>query len=112
MSCAVCGRAGRGFGFQAPRPDPFTPPPPRLSACTMRCLDILARSKGHVFSLNHFEDQAIRAASDAAGEYLDALGKTDLATMSRDEWRQLLEVVFVRATATIQRLTDEEAVPF
>lgn len=32
-------------------------------------------------------------ASDMAGEYLDELGKTDLATLTRDEWLEFLHVV-------------------
>ena len=65
-----------------------------------------------MYQLNHFENQAIEAASDKAGAFLDQLGKSDLATMTADEWRELLKTVFVSATAEIQRLTDEDAVPF
>lgn len=32
-------------------------------------------------------------ASDMAGEYLDSLGKSDLATLTREEWLELLHVV-------------------
>ena len=39
------------------------------------------------------EIAAIQAASEPAGEYLDSLGKTDLATLAEDEWLCLLEVV-------------------
>ena len=42
-------------------------------------------------SLN--EIQAIEAASDAGGAFLDRLGKSDLATMSRDEWMGFVEKV-------------------
>lgn len=65
-----------------------------------------------MYTLNHFEKQALAAASDKAGAFLEAVGKTDLATMSQQEWQQLLATVFVAATAEIQRLTDEDAVPF
>lgn len=37
--------------------------------------------------------QANEYASDMAGEYLNELGKTDLATMSRDEWMELINVI-------------------
>lgn len=65
-----------------------------------------------MYDLNHFEKQAVEAASEKAGAYLEEIGKTDLATMTGEEWRQLLSTVFVAATAQIQRLTDEDAVPF
>lgn len=78
----------------------------------MRCLDIIATRRGHMYKLNHFENQALDAASDKAGAFLEGIDKTDLATMSGDEWRELLATVFVAATAEIQRLTDEDAVPF
>ncbi len=107
MSCAVCGRAGRGFGFTQRRYDAAM-----QGACSIRCLDILAKRGGHVFKLNHYENQAIDAASEKAGAFLEGIGKTDLATLTGEEWRDLLSTVFVAATAQIQRLTDEDAVPF
>lgn len=39
------------------------------------------------------EIDAIMAASTPAGEYLESIGKTDLATMSEDDWYCFLEVV-------------------
>lgn len=108
MSCSVCGRASRGFGWgKASAREPIL-----LRACSMRCLDIISTRKGRMYKLNHFEDQALDAASEKAGVFLDDLGKSDLATLSPDEWRELLATVFVAATAKIQRLTEEDAVPF
>lgn len=112
MSCSVCGRARRGYGFQPPRPDVFADLPPRQFACSMICLEILYRKAGKVFSLNHFENQAIDAASEQAGGYLERIGKTDLSTLSAEEWLAFLQIVFVTATSTIQRLSNDQAVPF
>lgn len=39
------------------------------------------------------EIAAIQAASPMAGEYLDSIGKTDLATLTDAEWLTFLEVV-------------------
>lgn len=112
MSCTVCHRAARGYGYTPRRRDPFAEPPAPCTACSMRCLDILFRRNGHVLDLPHFEKQALDAASDAAGQHLERIGKTDLATMTGEEWHELLALIFVTAAAKIQRLTEEDAVPF
>ena len=39
------------------------------------------------------EIAAIEAASPMAGEYLESIGKTDLAVLTDAEWMTLLEVV-------------------
>lgn len=39
------------------------------------------------------EIAAIAAAGPLAGEYLESIGKTDLATLSEAEWLTFLEVV-------------------
>jgi hypothetical protein len=51
------------------------------------------------------EIAAIQAASGPAGNYLDSIGKTDLAQLTEDEWRTFLEVVvtaFQNAMAKLQ----------
>lgn len=112
MSCAVCGRDQRGYGYGRPKSiDPFSKGQ-IWSACSIRCLDIIYVRGGDVFNLTHFEKQGIDAASAAAGEYLEQIGKTDLATMTPEEWNSLLSLIFVKTAAEIQRLSDENAVPF
>ena len=39
------------------------------------------------------EQAAMAAGGDAAGAYLESLGRSDLATLSQPEWRQLIEIV-------------------
>lgn len=39
------------------------------------------------------EQAAMDHAGEQAGEYLDALGKTDLAAMSPEEWATLINVI-------------------
>jgi hypothetical protein len=39
------------------------------------------------------EIRAIELASDPAGEYIDSLGKTDMAAWDESEWYTFLEVV-------------------
>jgi hypothetical protein len=54
------------------------------------------------------EIEAIGAAGQDAGDYLEWLGKTDLATMSEDEWLQFIEVV---VTGYQDKLTEIHARP-
>ena len=58
----------------------------------MRCMSALCRRWGVVDPDEH-EIAAIEAASPMAGEYLDSIGKTDLAVLTKAEWLTLLEVV-------------------
>ena len=39
------------------------------------------------------EEAAMIAGGDAAGAYLEAIAKSDLATLSPAEWRELIEIV-------------------
>jgi hypothetical protein len=58
----------------------------------MRCMSALCRRWGVVDPDEH-EIAAIAAASPMAGEYLDSIGKTDLAVLTEAEWLTLLEVI-------------------
>jgi hypothetical protein len=49
------------------------------------------------------EIQCVYAASQKAGEYLEWLGKTDLATMTEDEW---LEFIWITTTAFRDKMAE------
>jgi hypothetical protein len=42
---------------------------------------------------NEQEVAAMRAAGDIAGQYIDAVGRTDMATWSPEDWRGFIEVI-------------------
>lgn len=42
---------------------------------------------------NEHELAAMRRAGDAAGEFIDALGRTDMATWSPAEWGSFVETI-------------------
>ncbi len=42
---------------------------------------------------NEHEVAAMRRAGDAAGEFIDALGRTDMATWSPAEWTSFIDVI-------------------
>lgn len=41
--------------------------------------------------IHRVEEKAMLEAGNAAGAYLDTLGRTDLATLAPEEWRGFLE---------------------
>jgi hypothetical protein len=53
------------------------------------------------------EIAAIAAASPMAGEYLESIGKTDLAVLTEPEWLTLLEVVITAYQDELARLLDQ-----
>ena len=57
------------------------------------------------------ETAAIAAASPMAGEYLESIGKTDLAALSEAEWLTLLEVVVTAYQDKLARRLDAERRP-
>jgi hypothetical protein len=104
MPCSVCRREVMG---------PFPPAPEWLApwrdhsvrACTIVCLSIIADRKNPVVDPTENEQAALEAASDQAGEYLESVGETDLAKLSREQWMTLLEVA---VTAWTDRLRELE----
>ena len=54
------------------------------------------------------EQAAMAAGGDAAGAYLESLGRFDLATLSQPEWRQLIGVG-VRQAAGVARPAGQAA---
>jgi hypothetical protein len=42
---------------------------------------------------NEQEVTAMRAAGDIAGEYIEAVGRTDMATWSEQDWRGFIEAI-------------------
>lgn len=45
--------------------------------------------------LDAYEMNAAADAGDGAGEYLDSIGKTDLAVLSQIEWAEFLKRIIV-----------------
>ena len=78
MRCAACRlRTARCFGWFDPRRKTGAP----RFVCSMRCMHAMRRRWG-VIDPDEHEIAAIQAASPMAGEYLESIGKTDLAVLS------------------------------
>lgn len=61
--------------------------------------------------LNVDEKRAVNTASPVIGEWLDALGKTDLAQMTEGEWLSFLAHVYASVCAEVRKVWENE-VPF
>lgn len=68
----------------------------------MCCLDILAGRQGMIDPTPN-ERAAIRHGGEMGGEYLESIGKTDLAGLSEAEWLAFVEAV---VTGYCDRLRD------
>jgi len=71
----------------------------------MRCMHALCRRFG-VIDPDEHEISAIEAASPMAGEYLESIGKTNLAVLTEAEWLTLLEVVITAYQDELARRLD------
>lgn len=109
MTVCFCGRAGRGFAWHDMSFSAFTRPPP-VHCCSMDCLDIATRRKGDM-KPDIDEQQAVRAASERIGGYLEGIGKTDLAAMTEAEWMGFVLHAYTSVCEEVRRLHSEE-LPF
>jgi len=62
--------------------------------------------------LDAYEIGSALEAGKLAGAYLDEIGKTDLAALSGDEWREFLRRLFVSFEQTMRRKILENEAPF
>ena len=107
--CAVCRREPRGFswfdaGFRVadPRRDRSY-----RRLCSRRCQDICHRRRGMIDPTPN-EIAAMQAAGLAAGEYLESIGKSDLALLSTEEWSTLIETVVTGYCDTLRDLAGHD----
>lgn len=106
MSIACfCGRQPRGFALHDFTRDTFDKRD-AVFCCSMDCLDIAARRDG-IMDLSVDEKRAIETASPAIGEYLEGIGKTDLAQMSEGEWLGFLHHAYTHSCAEVRKLWNE-----
>lgn len=86
--CPVCRRGAWGFGFAPPGDKQRR----RWRFCSMahltRAYDHWKRT-GTMIDPSPAEDSAKHEGMRNAGEFLDSIGKTDLATLTGEEWGEL-----------------------
>lgn len=60
----------------------------------------------------HWEAEARQEAGKAAGRYLVKIGKTDMATLTPDQWREFCRVMMATYRTELRRLAALQAPPF
>jgi hypothetical protein len=112
-SCAVCRREPVGFLFSDPVPMKGDVPI-HYRACSMAHLAIIhdAWKCKEMDILTKHEAEAVRAAIPEIGEAIEAIGKSDLATMTPAEFEHVLSVAFTATANQLGRIVDEMSVPF
>lgn len=111
MTCAICSRQAKGFGwFNAsyPRHDPRRYSD-RWVFCSMRCLDafskLMTKTERRMVDPSEMEVSAMHACLAPLGEYVGSIGMDrPLADYTRDEVLTLVDVV---VTAYQARMLDE-----
>ncbi len=84
MTCRVCNRQS------PPRKEWVAPSGERT--CSDWCFDALLQRK-IMIDPTEFERQAMDHAGEQGGEYLESIGKTDLAKLTTDEWSTFINCV-------------------
>lgn len=62
--------------------------------------------------LDAYEQKAVEAAGQHAGEYLDEIEKTDLAELSEDEWKEFLRRIVVGFEHNMRHMITTNEAPF
>jgi hypothetical protein len=107
--CAVCRRHAVWLGT-TPQPNRM----PVLWLCDDNSCHQAAKGLFKMSSsiLDAYEIGSALEAGAEAGKYLDEIKKTDLATLSGDEWREFLRRIIVGFEQIMRRKILEHEVPF
>lgn len=113
-TCFICKRRHDNLGYS---------PDERRSPIKWLCWDCLDDTHNGIRSklpkvyhmpkrqLDDFERRALEEGGNAGGEYLDSIGKTDLAELDEFEWSTFLSRVFVGYADSMREIVSRE-VPF
>ena len=107
--CAVCQREPRGFGWfdVRYRINDARRDTSRRELCSSHCQDLCHRRAGMIDPTPN-ERAAILHGAEMAGEYLDSLGRSDLALLSVEEWHTLIEVIVTGYCEHLRSLAGQD----
>jgi hypothetical protein len=98
VPCTICHRAGGGIAFRAPGL--------RVNFCSFECSEVYMMARAKKIDLTLDEKAATIAGGKGAGAFLEGIGKTDLAEMTRDEWEGFCAELVRGYVADLQRQAD------
>lgn len=78
--------------------------------CSDTCAALFIRAKGQP-KMEQYERDAAAEGGNAGGAYLDRIGKTDLASLTRDEWVEFCSLIFTGAAEALRKRADD-TIPF
>ena len=89
MKCRTCTRTAKHWNWWHPARSlriHWTVP-----SCSPFCLSLWMERR--MVDPNDQEAAAMAAAADIAGQYIDAVGRSDMATWSEQDWRGFVEAI-------------------
>lgn len=98
--CDVCCRASESIVINLPNQ-------PIRQFCSHECAVIFMTKK----PVKPDERTAAKIGGNAGGAYLDGIGKTDLASLTEDEWTEFCVRVFQGTCEELKRRANDE-IPF
>ena len=101
--CPICGRAGGWATVNIPNQQ-------LGQVCSATCASIFIRAKGDIH-MQQFEKDAVLKGGDMGGQYLDQIGKTDLATLTAEQWAEFCGLIY-RGTCDALRDRANDEIPF
>jgi hypothetical protein len=106
--CAVCRGYAGPIGFKPARKDPA------IWFCDDKRCQALARKVYAMTKeqLEAYEYKAGMAAGDQAGAYLDQIGRTDLAELTREQWEEFIARVIIGFQHEMRRMIGSHEAPF
>ena len=107
--CCVCGRPSAGFGYRPP----YEQGKPVAHTCDdLECLDIAKDTYAmRQEDFDRLDQLAAIEGGNAGGEFLEQLGKTDLADLAEEEWHGFLAAVIGGYRLALKGKLNDEA-PF
>lgn len=101
-TCCICGRRADGIGFS------LSGRPPVVWVCA-DCGAGRARTAARMRDFDATERRAFDIAAQRAGAFLDTIGKSDLALLTREEYEGFLRTFQTHFVETIRLLVEGES---
>lgn len=109
--CAVCRRRAEDFGYGVLDDDGKA----HVIRCCSSAECVYAVHRIATMSekkLDAFEQKALAEAGNGAGEYLDRIGRTDLAKLTDKQWIAFLGLILTGYEDSLRRQMTEHEAPF